>query len=722
MITPGHRYLASLCTALLVACGEPSREPTGSIPMFHREGDESRAVVVDPAGGGDALTIQQGIDLVPAGGRVLVRPGTYPEALVIGKGLTLTGTGDEQDDEDRTVVIAPPGTPTSAIAVATPQPVTIRGLTIHFSGANGIRGDGIVDVTIERATLVAVNPPLGAGNVVIVQNLANVTGGRARLVVRENFIDGGVSFKNAPTPPFAQMFGIRPTGDVDAVIEHNTVRRTGGACIHIATRGDLGGETNADVVGNDLDECYPLGRAASILVGTAFGGTFTPPINVTATGVVNVVGNTLRNSGGSCLPTTGINYEQLSGRIEHNRILGAVAACAFPSLRSLPAGIFVGSIRGLPAITPTVRFNDIVGNAHPGLLIARNQTAAIDATCNWWGSATGPTANAWPTGTGDTIAVEATAVTPVFTPFATEPIARRGHGQEDRDGDDDDRDGGHTRCGFGWSAPVSLGTTINTPANEQGPTLSEDGLSLYFGSDRAGGSGAFDIWVAERACRDCPWQAPVNVGSAINGTGSESGPGLSADGHLLFFTSTRTGGAGGQDLYVSYRADVHDTFGWGPPSSVGSEVNTAANEAGLEFLPSVDGDAPRIYFNRGPAGGASDIYVVPATPDGHASGPAVPVAEINDPIATDQGTTVRGDGRELVFFSTRPGGLGGNDLWTATRVRVRDAWSRPQNVGTNVNSPAADQQPSLSSDGRTLVFASSRSTSLGGTDIYISTR
>ena len=208
----------------------------------------------------------------------------------------------------------------------------------------------------------------------------------------------------------------------------------------------------------------------------------------------------------------------------------------------------------------------------------------------------------------------------------------------------------------------------------------------------------------------------------VNSTGSETGPGLSVDGHLLFFTSTRTGGQGGQDLYVSYRADPQDNFGWGAPTSVGPQVNTTALEAGLEYLAGIDGSEPQIFFNRAQVGGTADIYVVPATADGHASGPAVPVAEINDPIATDQGTTVRGDGRELVFFSTRPGGYGGNDLWTAVRTTLQDAWSPPQNVGLGVNSVAADQQPSLSSDGRILLFASSRSTSLGGTDIYISTR
>src|SRR5438309_6295468 len=84
-----------------------------------------------------------------------------------------------------------------------------------------------------------------------------------------------------------------------------------------------------------------------------------------------------------------------------------------------------------------------------------------------------------------------------------------------------------------WSGPVNLGATINTAANEQGPSLSHDGLSLYFGSDGAGGSGSFDLWVAHRLCLDCPWAAPVNLGTNVNTVASETGPSLSVDGHLL---------------------------------------------------------------------------------------------------------------------------------------------------------------------------------------------
>ncbi len=181
-------------------------------------------------------------------------------------------------------------------------------------------------------------------------------------------------------------------------------------------RDDRAGETNADVVGNDLDECYPTGRAGAILVGP--GG---PVGATTATGTVNVVGNTIRNSTGSCILSSGINYEYSTGRIEHNRILRAVQLCAIAVARVIPAGIWVGSLRGLPGITPSVRFKDIVGNAQAGLRIGPNVTATLDASCNWYGSTDGPSGVG--PGTGDALLVQAGAATPLFVPFATAPIA-----------------------------------------------------------------------------------------------------------------------------------------------------------------------------------------------------------------------------------------------------------------------------------------------------------
>ncbi len=273
-----------------------------------------------------------------------------------------------------------------------------------------------------------------------------------------------------------------------------------------------------------------------------------------------------------------------------------------------------------------------------------------------------------------------------------------------------------------WSEPENLGSTINTTFNEQGPTLSNDELSLYFGSDRPGGIGGFDIWVSQRACKDCAWETPVNVGPAVNTTSDETGPGLSIDGHLLFFRSTRPGGAGLGDVFLSKRANPKDDFAWGVPVALGPDVNTAAAEAGAEFLQSAEDGEANLYFNRAPPGGTADLYAAAITRDGETRGPAVLVSELSDPIATDQGPTLRSDGREVFFFSTRPGGVGGADLWTSTRRSVHDPWTPPVNVGAPLNSPAAEQQPSLSSGGLTLLFASSRAGGFGGTDLWMSTR
>jgi hypothetical protein len=273
-----------------------------------------------------------------------------------------------------------------------------------------------------------------------------------------------------------------------------------------------------------------------------------------------------------------------------------------------------------------------------------------------------------------------------------------------------------------WSAPVNLGAPINTAFNEQGPTLSNDGLSLYFGSDRPGGFGAVDIWVSRRACEDCSWEEPVNLGPVVNTSAPETGPGLSVDGHLLFFRSIRESGRGLGDIYVSRRANPKDDFGWAPPVGLGPDVNTAAEEAGAEYLQSAEDGPANLYFNRAPPGGTADLYTAPITREGETRGPAVLVSELSHPTGTDQGPTVRTDGREIFFFSTRPGSSGGLDLWTSTRRSVHHAWAAPVNPGAPLNSTGFEQQPSLSDQGRTLVFASNRSGSLGGTDIWISTR
>src|SRR6267378_430528 len=208
-----------------------------------------------------------------------------------------------------------------------------------------------------------------------------------------------------------------------------------------------------------------------------------------------------------------------------------------------------------------------------------------------------------------------------------------------------------------WSEPVNLGAPVNSSVNDMNAALSPDELSLYFVSGRAGGLGGVDIWVSRRASLDSPWEEPVDLGPNVNSPGLEASPALSADGHLLFFSSDRPGGQGSNDIYVARRTDKKDDLGWGPAVNLGPDVNRAAFEAGGWYLQSAEEGSANFYFVRGPNTVALDIYVTTVNTDGEAGGPAVLVAELSsqDPVITDAHPSVRADGREVYFYSNRAG-------------------------------------------------------------------
>ena len=198
---------------------------------------------------------------------------------------------------------------------------------------------------------------------------------------------------------------------------------------------------------------------------------------------------------------------------------------------------------------------------------------------------------------------------------------------------------------------------------------------------------------------------------------------VSHDGHLLFWGSDRPGGQGQGDIYVSWRADPKDDFGWGPPVAVGTGVNTAAVEAGPEYRESADGRGGTLYFNRRQtATGPNDLYYAPTRRDGRTEGPAVLIAELSDPLTDDGSPNPRMDEREIFFTSNRPGGIGLLDIWTSTRRSTHEPWSPATNLGGAVNSASSDNFQGLSYDGRTLFFTSTRPGGFGGGDIWMSTR
>jgi hypothetical protein len=274
----------------------------------------------------------------------------------------------------------------------------------------------------------------------------------------------------------------------------------------------------------------------------------------------------------------------------------------------------------------------------------------------------------------------------------------------------------------GWSVPEHLGSIVNSPFLDSGPAISKNGLSLYFTSTRPDGFGAQDIWVAQRPTEDSPWEAPTNLGPMINTAAIESVPALSRDEHWLYFNSDRPGSLGSGDIWAAWRQHTHDDFGWHPPINLGDRVNSAFNEVGAGYFENDDAGIPMLFFaSTRPGGqGLTDIYV---SADGGygAFGPAQLIPELSSP-QLDVRPVPRFDGLELFFGSNRVGTFGGLDLWAATRNTTAEPWSAPVNLGGVVNTGFGDQQPYIASDRRTLFFASDRSGGLGSLDLYVTVR
>src|SRR3989440_4593316 len=208
-----------------------------------------------------------------------------------------------------------------------------------------------------------------------------------------------------------------------------------------------------------------------------------------------------------------------------------------------------------------------------------------------------------------------------------------------------------------------------------------------------------------------------------NTSSSDFAPNLTIDGHHLYMNSDRPGGCGGSDLYVARRQDKDDDFGWRRPENLGCAVNTTYDEAGPLFFEDEATGVQSLYFtsfNRPGGLGDFDIYVSTRAGDDEPWGPGVDVTELNGPYR-DTRTAIRRDGLELFISSDatgRPGGVGGQDLWVATRATTADPWSAPVNLGPTVNSTSFDGAPALSFDGTTLYFFSARPGGYGLNDLY----
>ncbi len=278
-----------------------------------------------------------------------------------------------------------------------------------------------------------------------------------------------------------------------------------------------------------------------------------------------------------------------------------------------------------------------------------------------------------------------------------------------------------------WSAAVKLPSPINGPAPTQDgcPFIAKNNLDLYFRSDRPGGYGGFDIYVSHRETVEDPWEDPINLGPEVNTAYGEFCSFVTTDGHWLYFVSDRpVGGCGSQDIWVSHRKDKRNDTGWEAPKNLGCAVNSTAWDNGPSLFEDEATGESFLYFSSSRQGGLYDIYVSKMLSDDHETFlPPTLVPELNTGQNDMQPSIRRKDGLEIIFASNRTGSLSAYlDLWSSTRPDTSSPWSTPVNLGPLVNSAGREYRPSLSWDGTTLYFWTDRNTPTDAMDIYMATR
>lgn len=145
------------------------------------------------------------------------------------------------------------------------------------------------------------------------------------------------------------------------------------------------------------------------------------------------------------------------------------------------------------------------------------------------------------------------------------------------------------RVGKEWSKPLNLGKTVNSHAKDTEPSLSADGRTLYFSSNRKGGQGRSDLYQSTKGPNG-DWSAALNLGEPINTPGDEVTPFVHADGQTLYFASNGHLGYGGYDIYHASTLPGDTTA----PKNIGYPINTHSNEGSLYISP----DYTKGYFEK----------------------------------------------------------------------------------------------------------------------------
>ena len=210
---------------------------------------------------------------------------------------------------------------------------------------------------------------------------------------------------------------------------------------------------------------------------------------------------------------------------------------------------------------------------------------------------------------------------------------------------------------FNKAAP--LDGDINLEPRKGAITVSQDGDWLFFAADIAGaGIGGFDIY--KSVYTPSGWSEQENLGDSINTDFWESSPAISPDKRALYFSSTRPGGYGGADLYVSY---LKPNGRWTEALNMGPTINTA----GDEMAPFIHADNQTLYFTSDglPGYGGSDLFVLKKLPNGQWGIPENMGYPINT-IENEGSLAVAADGYTAYFASDREDSRGGLDIYSFT--------------------------------------------------------
>ncbi len=208
-----------------------------------------------------------------------------------------------------------------------------------------------------------------------------------------------------------------------------------------------------------------------------------------------------------------------------------------------------------------------------------------------------------------------------------------------------------------WYRADPLSKVINTTGNEGAQCISPDGQYLYFaGCGREDGLGKCDIYYSKLVGNE--WSKPKNIGAPINSPYWESQPSLSADGKSLYFVSDKKGGYGGYDIYVSRYLGNEK---WSNPINLGPNINTY----GSEISPFIHPDNQTLYFSSDgwPGFGQNDIFYAKKQSKGFFDKPK----NIGYPINTSQEESslfISNDGKKAYFASNSLKGFGGLDLYS----------------------------------------------------------